>query len=167
MVSPSTKLVLNSFQLFANTMFLHFYEESVGLNNELCTSLANDLYKKCKAQKSTHGKALAVQEALVTYTCSVIERSELNQIDRDFILKCITHSKFQYGSFLAGFIHKAVSSVTTKPDWNYRRVVDTFASYIYNLANQDIENFSDEVAKVLMRESEEVARYTLLKFAES
>lgn len=168
-ISPAHKMVLNSFHLFVTTMFLHFYEETGSLNDKLCTALANDMYKQGKTQKSSHGRILSAQETLIKYVRSVIEKSELgSELDRDFILKCIAHDTYKYESFLFSLVHRVVREATRRPDWSYRKIVDAFGAYTYGLAElvrQDIMNFADEAAKVMMRESEEVARFSLLKFA--
>lgn len=167
-ISPSHKLVLNSFHLFATTIFLHFYEETSSLNDKLCTALANDMFKNCKTHKSNHGRILSAQETLIKYVRSVIEKSELgSQIDREFILKCIAHDTAKYKTFLFSLVQRVVDEVTRRPDWSYRKIVNAFGAYIHGLAelaDQDIMNFEDEAAKVMMREMEEVARYSLLKF---
>lgn len=169
-ISPAHKMVLDSFHLFVTTIFLHFYEETGSLNDKLCTALANDMFKNGKAQKSSHGRILSAQETLIKYVRSVIEKSELGlDLDREFILKCIAHDTYKYESFLFSLVHRAVNEATRRPDWSYRKVVDVFGSYILGLAElvrQDIMNFADEAAKVMMRESEEVSRYGLLKFVE-
>lgn len=169
-ISPTQNIVLKSFHLFSTVLLDHLYGDTGALNDKLCTSLANDMYKQGKTQKSNHGRILSAQDTLIKYVRSTIQNSEFgSELDRNFILKCIAHDTYRYESFLFGLVYRVVRDSTQKSDWSYRKIVDTFGKYVLAIAqllDQDIMKFEGEAIKIMIHDSEEVARYSLLKFAE-
>lgn len=171
-VTQTQQLIMKAFDLFTGILFLHFYDEAKGATNEkVCTDVANAMFKYAKNQKSSHGRSLAAQEYLIKYIRSVIENAKDlgTELDREFILKTIAIDTYVYESFVFSFVHRVVQEVTTKANWSYRQVVETFAKYCFGLVevqDRDKNAFADEAAKIMMREVSSVSYYALMKFAE-